>query len=461
MTAPKRADTVHQQLHNFPFELVSVPARIDVVGFTRSRELTASDIKGHFASVVEQAGFKRGDIFWLPDGGYISTLRDAERSIAKLSIAATHYTFEIWSMEAGSYSSDMSGALMALKSDPDGVRKLTNLQIFVSDVPLGQEDVVGRLTPGAEIMASRTHDELCVATSYEPDAQGVETYIVYPAKGSPSGRQMAEVVSAIIETENSFHLLLRPQEAYFEAGERLTALDADSTGQIARVNAGIATASTIELKQWLNEITASIAELAALSEEIGKRFREAVTQKDALRAALRALGSRPVASFAKLDEPLLRVAAVTAANYAALMNRVASARQARSDAIALLQTKIDLIQRDQSFALQCSMHRTTQAQMAMQQSIEGLYIFIVAFYLTELARLVFESLHERHLLAYSPNTLAALFIPVALVAGFILSGKAGHMLEGRRRKRMARKNSGEPENEFTIAACDNTEQRSV
>ena len=456
MTSPKKADTVHQQLHNFPFEVISLPARIDVVGFMRSRELTASDIKSYFAGVVERSGFKEDDIVWLPDGGYISSAHGGRHSIAKMSIAATHYTLEIWSPEA-----DVSGELMPLKSGPDGVQELTNLQIFVLESSLAPEDVAGRLTPGAEIMASRTHDDLCVATTYEPDAQGVETYVVYPAKGSPSGRQMAQVVSAIIETENSFHLLLRPQEAYLEAGERLTALDADSTGQIVRVNASIARATTAELRSWLSEITSSVAELAALSEDIGKRFREAVAQKDALRAALRALGSRPVASFAKLDEPLMRVAAVTAANYAALMNRVASARQARSDAIALLQTKIDLIQRDQSFALQCSMHRTTQAQMAMQQSIEGLYIFIVAFYLTELARLIFESLHERHLLAYSPNTLAALFIPIALVAGFVLSGKAGHMLEGRRRRRMARKKSMEPESEFAIAACDNMEQRSV
>lgn len=447
MTSPKQADTVHQQLHNFPFELISLPARIDVVGCTRSRELTALDIKSYFVSVVEGSGFKQSDIVWLPDGGYVSAARGGGHSIAKISIAPTHYTFELWSPEANA-----SGEFTPLKSGSDDVQKLTNLEIFVSDVSLAPEDIIARLTPRAEIMASRTHDDLCVATSYEPDAHGVETYIVYPAKSSPSGRQMAQVVSAIIETENSFHLLLRPQEAYFETGERLTALDADSTGQIARVNASIAGATTAQLKNWLSEITASIAELASLSEDIGKRFREAVTQKDALRAALRALGSRPVASFTKLDEPLMRVAAITAANYAALMNRVASARQARSDAIALLQTKIDLIQRDQSFALQCSMHRTTQAQMAMQQSIEGLYIFIVAFYLTELARLIFESLHERHLLAYSPNTLAAMFIPVALVAGFILSGKAGHMLKGSRRKRMA-----QPD----IAACDNLEPRSV
>ncbi|MDP1809310.1 MAG: DUF3422 family protein [Actinomycetota bacterium] len=76
----------------------------------------------------------------------------------------------------------------------------------------------------------------------------------------------------------------------------------------------------------------------------------------------------------------------------------------------------------------------------MQTTIEGLYIFIVAFYLTELARIVFEALKEQGILKTSPNLLAAIFIPFAIGAGLVLSGKAGHWL----REQRAGGNEGHP-----------------
>lgn len=77
----------------------------------------------------------------------------------------------------------------------------------------------------------------------------------------------------------------------------------------------------------------------------------------------------------------------------------------------------------------------------MQQTIEGLYVFIVAFYLTELARILFEALESRGIITYPPIILAAAFIPVAILAGLILSGKAKHWWQKIRARRLPKSDS--------------------
>ena len=58
----------------------------------------------------------------------------------------------------------------------------------------------------------------------------------------------------------------------------------------------------------------------------------------------------------------------------------------------------------------------------MQKAIKGIYVFFVAFYLTELTLIVFEALHETHRTTYPPVVIAAMFIPLFILVGLVLSG---------------------------------------
>jgi uncharacterized membrane-anchored protein len=99
--------------------------------------------------------------------------------------------------------------------------------------------------------------------------------------------------------------------------------------------------------------------------------------------------------------------------------------------IAVLRTKVELVlqeqnlaQQDQNMKLLASVDKTTKSQAILQQTVEGLSVIVIAYYLSGLAHYLFKAFHELGWL--SNYTLASgIFVPIALLLsfGFITWGK--------------------------------------
>lgn len=433
MTPEEKTDITHLELHRAPLRWLAVPARIHVIGYKQGDDDRES-IKQRFLELAQDFELSENNIVWHNDNAFA---RSGQKDlILKLDIQANHYTFQVWTKPAQKAKIDFA----EIPDCPQDRNFNTGNKLTELDILLGADDLTTRLPellPGVDTLGSRILDgKINVATNYQPDDRGRERYLIYPAGGKIDGDQAEFIVDNVVRLENNFHLLSLPRSVYAAANDRLRLIENAGSKELETIGAALSTAGTNTLKGWLNDLTAGFTELAKMTEEFNRHFADAVIYKDVLRTIFADFREKPLEGFAPLSAPILRSTTGISADYARLISRIDSVRKQKSGIISILRTKIDLIQRDQSFALQCSMHETTKAQMSMQQTIEGLYVFIVAFYLTELARIVFESLKERGWVSYSSNTMAAAFIPIAILAGLLLSGKAKHWREKLKRRQV-------------------------
>lgn len=426
-----RPDATHQELHRVPQQYLTVPAHIHVVGYVNDANVAPGHRK-HFMTLTDVLGIAPTDIHWQDARAFaIRSDRDG-RILVKLDVAQDHYTIQTWWADN---APPTFGRLPAYPADLEFPieGKVTELDICWLGAAPSAEGLRSRFEPDAEILSSAVlGGKLHIATDYEPDPQGRERYLIFPIKEEVPPGQVEFIVDNIVRIENHFHLLYRPKINFDQAASSLLTVETGSAEEMRELNNTLPTAGTETLKESLHRLSAGFAQLATLNDEFQRNFSSAVTYKDILRTAYKAWREQAIDGYLPLSAPVLRSSTAIAGDYGQLLARVERVRRQKADMINILGTKIDLLERDQSMALQRSMNETTKSQMAMQTTIEGLYIFIVAFYLTELARIVFEALKEQGILKTSPNLLAALFIPFAIGAGLVLSGKAGHWLRGRR-----------------------------
>lgn len=430
----RQIDAAHQDLHRVPQQYLAVPAHIHVVGFVNGPD-NPTEPQAAFLAVAGQLGIDREDIRSRETSAFAIKSAQNGRVLLKLDAAQDHYAIQAWWVE------DAEPAFGRLPAYPKDLEfssngKLTELDICWLGSAVSDEEVRSHFAPETEVLSSAVlGGKLRVATNYEPDAQGRERYLVFPVGDGMLPGQAEFVVDNIVRIENHFHLLYRPMTDFDNATRVLREIETGSTAEMQRLNESLPTATTETLKESLHELSAGFAKLATLNTQFQHRFSAAITYKDILRTAFQAWREQPLDNYLPLSAPILRSSTTISGDYGQLLARVERVRKQKADVINILRTKIDLLERDQSMALQRNMHETAKSQMTMQVTIEGLYIFIVAFYLTELARIVFEALEERGIIETSPSLLAAFFIPVALAAGLILSGKAGHWIHRFRSKK--------------------------
>jgi len=427
-------DATHQELHRVPLQYLAVPAHIHVAGFVLPGEGSPVG-REHFLKLAGQLNISAADVRWQGQRAWATKSVDGGRLLLKLESAPAHYTIQIWWADGAEPG---FGRIPAYPEgfDLQGDAKLTELDICWMSAPPTETAISDCFEPDTEILSSAVlGGKLTIATNYEPDGEGRERYLVFPVKEQAQPGQAEFIVDNIVRIENHFHLLYRPKINYEDALRVLIEIESGSAAETRRLNENLPTATTDVLKVSLHELSAGFAQLATLNNEFQRHFSDAVNYKDILKTAFRAWREQPLANYLPLSAPVLRSSLAISGDYGQLLARVERVRKQKSDVINILRTKIDLLERDQSMTLQRNMHETAKSQMTMQVTIEGLYIFIVAFYLTELARIVFEALKERGVIETSPSLLAAFFIPVALAAGLILSGKAGHWLHRFRSKK--------------------------
>lgn len=300
--------------------------------------------------------------------------------------------------------------------------KLTELEILVGKEKLAKKEI-NKFFPNQIVYGSYVSNNFAqVYTSFQPDNYGRERYLVF-VEDSKAIDKLELVIDLVIQLENSFHLLYEPAKDVLNLIATLKQIEDKGATVLNEVNAQLEQANTEKLKKWLQAVTKDYTALANIHDILNLKLSNAINLKNNLKDIFTELKEVAIPGVTEISKPLITLALRKTADYAKVLTKVQTARNRRLDVIKILRTRLDILEREQAFALQCSMHETTKTQMALQKSVEGLYVFIVAFYLTELAKIVFEALKAKNLIHQEPVILAALFIPFALVLALVLAGK--------------------------------------
>jgi uncharacterized membrane-anchored protein len=169
----------------------------------------------------------------------------------------------------------------------------------------------------------------------------------------------------------------------------------------------------------LDRLMALAAELEAGAAASLYRFGATRAYDDLVRLRLEAIGETPVRGFASWSEflsrrlnPAMRTCASMEARQATLSEKLARAAQ-------LLRTRVDIDLERQNHGLLTAMNERVRAQLRLQQTVEGLSVAAISYYVAALAHLIFEGLHAGGV-PVNPTLATAALVPVVVIAIAIL-----------------------------------------
>jgi uncharacterized membrane-anchored protein len=286
----------------------------------------------------------------------------------------------------------------------------------------GLQDAFGQ----TQIAASEAEESRAlIATDFNPDAHGwVRVLIINRGLTSDQAGALVQRVLEI-ETYRTFALLGLPEaQALAPTIRRIEVELPDLLRQMKESDDFEAN------HRLLNRITALAAELEAGAAASLYRFGATRAYDELVRLRLNSIGERPVpgmqswSSFlSRRLNPAMRTCASTEERQANLSRKLARAAQ-------LLRARVDVALEQQNRSLLETMNERARTQLRLQQTVEGLSVAAITYYVASLAHLLFEGAHAAGL-HVDPNVATAFTVPFALigVAWLVRRIRRGHSVD--------------------------------
>ena len=204
----------------------------------------------------------------------------------------------------------------------------------------------------------------------------------------------------------------------FPIARSLTPFLSDREHELAGVTAILAPARAADEAPLLGRLTALAAGIEAQEAAHLHRFSASAAYYDLVRRRIAELRERRIEGIATFEEfverrlaPAMATCAAVSARHEALSRRVARATQ-------LLSTRVELTREEQSLAILASMDRRARMQLRLQQTVEGLSVAAITYYVVGLIGQVANGLGTGRYGA-PPGLVTALAVPVvALLVAF-------------------------------------------
>jgi len=276
----------------------------------------------------------------------------------------------------------------------------------------GLGDTYRHLFGASQLAASEVEaGAALIATDFHPDAFGFVRILVldHTLVTTQAGALVQRLLE--VETYRTLALLGLPEAQAVTPALRRIETELPLLFNEMRESAGFEAN-----RHLLDRLTALAAELEAGAAQTFFRFGATRAYHELMGLRLEALGERPVvglptfASFlARRLTPAIRTCAATEARQDDLSRKLARAAQ-------LLRTRVDIALESQNGDLLRKMNNRVRLQLRLQQTVEGLSVAAITYYIASIFHLVFEGLHLK-LTWIEPTAATAAAVPFIL--GFV------------------------------------------
>jgi len=365
----------------------------------------------------------------------VTTAPNGDRLIAKWEAHTEYYSYQIWHIPQASHAPLGFGPLTfpqyVFPFSPLGL-EVNALDIVVTPSQAYDQEALATLLPGPQIYASRVLEEdISVATSFTPDEHGRERYLIWASDSSRLLPKLPRLIDILITLENYTHLILLPYNAFARSVDQVQIYEQRHLYQRSLITKELKDANHSRLQQWLEGLTQDFLEVGRLADSMRFRLSASIPYDRIVHSNTRALQEQALPFCRTLTDFIDWKITGVADGYQQLVGRIHALEQDFGGTIAVLRTKVELVlqeqnlaQQDQNMNLLASVDKTTKSQAILQQTVEGLSVIVIAYYLSGLVHYLFKAFHELGWL--SNYTLASgIFVPLALLFsfGFITWGK--------------------------------------
>jgi uncharacterized membrane-anchored protein len=224
---------------------------------------------------------------------------------------------------------------------------------------------------GSELMGGSAR----IYTDLHTDADGMTRYDVEVTRADPQLTGRLTLMLLEIETYRLMALLAFPLAG--EAAVRLRTLEAEAGSLAARLSENL---GIDDDRALLTRLVSLSGETEALNARTSFRFAAAAAYHDILLNRIAGLHEAPLPGFQTLGEfmerrlgPAMKTCESVAQRETAVIERIARAGE-------MLDTRVELVTQKINADLLASMNKRAEAQLRLQQTVEGLSVVAMAYY---------------------------------------------------------------------------------
>ena len=302
--------------------------------------------------------------------------------------------------------------LMRMVPQPGPLLAMVDLHL----VPAAQEAAVLDLFGGHDLAFAEVEGgAAAIATDFREAADGFVRIAILDRGLSPM--QAGALVQRVLEIETYRTLALLGLPTAQELGPAIRRIEL----QLPQMMEEMQASRSVEANRTLlDKLTALAAELERGASASSYRFGATRAYGELIRLRLDAFGESAVpgrtswtAFLNRRLQPALRTCAATQAREDDLARRLGRAAQ-------LLRTKVDIDLETQNGEVLRAMNERARLQLRLQQTVEGLSVAAITYYIASLAHHVFEGMHAggAHV---DPAIATAVTVPLVLLGvGYIV-----------------------------------------
>ncbi|WP_425467745.1 DUF3422 family protein [Phreatobacter stygius] len=397
---------VLEELHARPFQGIDTPRRLLHQAFA-TQALPVAEERARLAAWCSAAGVAGPE----PDANFHRASLPAARLRWERHSEFSTYGWDMAQTAPEPFSwplaepSPLGGALRA----PGPLLVAIDLAVVKGD---GLDPEWTVLFDPASLCVSAVHDGAAlIATDFRQDARGATRILVIDRalNASLAGALVQRLLE--VETYRCFALLGLPE------AQRAAPIVGRIEQELVRVALRMTTTTGLDSNAALLEtLVAQAAELEAEAAVSSFRFGATRAYDALVRARLGVIGEMPVDGFSTwigfLDRrlaPAVRTCQTVAERQAELSTKLARASN-------LLRTRVDIEMEQQNKALLQSMADRGRMQLRLQQTVEGLSVAAVSYYVLGLLGYLFKGAKDAGLTSIDPTVATAAALPVVILA---------------------------------------------
>ena len=395
------------ELHARPFEKIDVPRRVFLMGFLTDTKQAKKD-----REQIEKLCLAHAISPPAQNASYHSM------TIGKWNFRwEQHNEFTTYRWDVHDDGADDGAKLLSeLEFTPPG-DLIVSTQVKMTTTKTNVPEYEQIFDPASLCVIETDRGKGWVATDFQPDLKGFTHFIIEDHGMSPfrAGALLQRVLE--VETYRMLALMGLP------VAKKAMPIVNKTQDELARLTLEIANAQTIEDNHHLlKRLTDLAAELEAQAAATSYRFGASKAYYDIVMVRLGVMHENSVEGARRFSSFFRRRLTPAIATCTTIEERQTGLSRKLMRTAELLRTRIQFELEQQNRDLLKSMDRRAKLQLRLQQTVEGLSVAAISYYIVGLVKYLTEGLYKYGLtFGLSPTLLTALSVPLVILGVWALT----------------------------------------